>query len=275
MDVATLRTRGKVDGPKGATAMSICGSSGSDLVAVSFAREWLRNSQLAKMPVHVEMVDVASGHWRGSWDADDIPQSLSPDGGLAAVSDWEGGGPLLKLAVVDTNSGKKLAILDGGFEFKSPWRGRITGRVAGRFLNNKQIVLTPDDNFDRSGHHSGDCLRIVGIREGKTVQELKPRQFGPTGELRIASDGEEIVTASWYPPPSFYTHPHEPMPPDSVPELVVFLDKGRFLLEATIKSLGGGSHVVGSPLPFRVSSDGSVIAVAQKFGISVFERAGR
>lgn len=273
MEVTTLRTTRTVEGPKDAIPVSVCRPGGNDVFAVSFARDWQRKSWLAKTPVHVEMVDVATGAQLGSWDADDVPQSLSPDGKLAAVSDWEAGGSLLKLAVVNTSSGKKLASLDGGFEFKKPLDDRVIGRVAGRFLSSKQLVLSPDENFDRSGHPSGDSLRIVDIQDGKVVQELKPRRFWPTGDLKVARNGGEIVTSSWHLTPTFHTHPHETMPPGSAPALLVFVDKGLFELSATIDSLGGGTHVLGSAMPFRISSDGSVIAVAQQFGIAIFERA--
>ena len=274
VDTATLRTTGTVEGPKGTVPVSVCGSAGSDLIAVSFAKNWQRKSQLEKLPVYVEMIDVPDAIPHGGWDSVDPPQALSPDGKLAAVSDWSVPGPLLKLAVIDTSSGRKLATLDGGFEFKKPWRGRIMGRIAGRFLSSKQIVLSPDGSWDRSGHYSGDSLRIVDSHDGKIVQELKPRRFGPTGEIRIAGGGREIVTASWYLPPSFYTHPHERMPLASAPGLLVYLKDGRFRLEANIGSLGGGSQIPGSALPFQVSSDGSVIAAAQRFGVTIFERAG-
>lgn len=182
------------------------------------------------------------------------------------------GGALLKLDVIDASSGKKLAVLDGGFKFKEQEAGHSMGRVVGSFLSDEEILLSPDSSFDRSGHHAGDSLRIVHIPDGKIVQELKPKQFGPTGEVAVSKDGGEIVAASWYLQPSFFTHPHEPMPAGSTPKLIVFSDKQDFHIEGIIKSAGGGLRVGGSALSFRVASNGSVLAVAETHGITVFER---
>jgi len=272
MDATTLGSIRTIEAAKAMVPVSICASEKSNVFAISFARDWQRKSELEKLPVHVEIIDVFDGSQRGSWDSDDIPQSLSPDGKLAAVSDWNLDGPLLKLNVVDASSGKKVAVLDGGFKFEKQEAGRTVGRVVGRFLSDDEILLSPDSNFDRSGHHSGNSLRIAHIPDGKIVQELKPDRFGPTGEIKTSAHGEKIVAASWYLKPEFFTHPHEPMPAGSAPELFVFSDRGEFHLEGIIKSAGGGLRVGGSALPFRVASDGSVIAIAENHGITVFEK---
>jgi hypothetical protein len=274
VDVATLRTVRTVEaqktGPK--VAISICSTGKSNLFAIGFGTGQRMESQFERIPVHVEVIDVSDGTRHGNWESDDIPQSLSPDGKLAAISDHEMGGALLKLDVIDTISGKKLAVLDGGFKFEKPEAGQVLGRVVGRFLSAEEVLLSPDSGFDRSGHHSGDSLRIVHIPDGRVVQELKPKHFGPTGEVAVSEGGGEILATSWYLEPSFLTHPHEPVPAGSVPELLVFSAKGDFHLEGTIQSAGGGLRVGGSALRFRVASDGSVVAIAEHFGITLFGR---
>lgn len=274
VDAATLRTLRTVEdrkiGPR--VPISICGSSKSDLFAISFGTGKQLESQFEKIPVHVEIINVSNGTSHGSWESDDIPQSLSPDGKLAAISDHEKGGALLSLDVIDTSSGRKLAILDGGFKFEKPEAGQMMGRVVGRFLSDEEMVLSPDSNFDRSGHHSGGSLRIVHIPDGRVVQELKPKHFGPKGEVAVSEAGEEIVAASWYLEPSFLTNPHKPMPAGSAPELLVFSDKRDFHVEGIIQSAGGGLRVGGSALSFHVASDGSVVAIAENFGITLFGR---
>jgi len=274
VDAVTLNTVRTIEAPKTMVPVSICGSEKSDVFAISFARDWQRQSELERLPVRVEIIDVSDGTRRGGWDADDIPQSLSPDAKLAAVSDHSMGEELLKLDVVDTNSGKNLAVLDGGFKFEKTEAGQTIGRVVGRFLSDEEILLSPDSKFDRSGQHSGDSLRIAHVPDGKIVQVLKPDRFGPTGEIRSSANGEEIIAASWYLKPDLLTHPHEPMPAGSAPELLVFSGRREFRLEGIIKSTGGGLRVGGSALPFRISSDGSVIAIAEDHGITVFEKPG-
>jgi hypothetical protein len=274
VEVATLRTVRTIETPKTGpnVPISICGTGKSNLFAISFGTGQRTESQFERIPVHVEVIDVSDGTRHGSWESDDIPQSLSPDGKLAAISDHEMGGALLKLDIIDTSSGKKLAVLDGGFKFEKPEAGQVLGRVVGRFLSAEEVLLGPDSGFDRSGHHSGDSLRIVHIPDGRVVQELKPKHFGPTGEVAVSEGGGEILAASWYLKPSFLTHPHEPVPAGSVPELLVFSAKGDFHLEGTIQSAGGGLRVGGSALRFRVASDGSVVAIAEHFGITLFGR---
>lgn len=273
VDVATLHTVRTVEAPKSGpkVAISICGSRKSNLFAISFSAGQRLESQFERIPVHVEVIDVSDGTRHGSWDSDDIPQSLSLDAKLAAVSDHSMSESLLNLDVIDTNSGKKLAVLDGGFKFERPEAGQTMGRVVGRFVSDQEILLSPDSNFDRSGHHSGDSLRVVHIPDGRIAQELKPKEFGPTGEVAVSEDGGEIVAASWYLKPDFLTHPHQPMPTGSAPEVLVFSDRREFHLAGIIKSTGGGLRVGGSALPFRIASDGSVIAIAENHGITVFQ----
>jgi hypothetical protein len=274
LDVATLRTVRTVEAPKigPKVAISICSTGKNDLFAISFGTGQRMESQFERIPVHVEIIDVSDGTRHGSWDSDDIPQSLSPNAKLAAVSDHSMGGALLKLDVIDTSSGKKLALLDGGLKFEKPEAGQTMGRVIGRFVSDEEILLSPDSNFDRSGHHSGKSLRIAHVPDGKIVQVLKPDQFGPTGEIGSSANGEEIVAASWYLKPDFFTHPHEPMPAGSAPELLVFSDRREFHLAGIINSTGGGLRAGGPALPFRIGSDGSVIAIAENHGITVFEK---
>lgn len=268
MDAATLKTVRAIVAPEGTVPVSICGSSASDLIAVSFAKNWKRNVEYAPVPVRVEMVDAATGVVRSSWQADDVPQSLSPDGALAAVSDHAAAGASLPLAIVATNSGKTLAVLGTKYRFRKPRPG-VNGVVVGQFLDNYRIVLGPDDGFDLSGHPSGRSLRIVDVRTGKILQEIKPHRFGPTGEIAVARGGAEIVTVSLYVPPSFYTHPHEVLPRDTVARLLIFAARGgRFRPAGSLVPRGGGASIAGEALPFQVSADGSAVAV----GATVYER---
>lgn len=273
LDVETLSTVRMIEAPKTGPKLpiSICSSGKGDLFAISFGTGQRLESHFEKIPVHVEIIDVSDGTRHGGWDSDDVPQSLSPDASLAAVSDHSIGGPLLKLDVIDTHSGQKIAVLDGGFKFERPEANESIGRVVGTFLSDQEIVLSPDSNFDRSGHHSGDNLRVVHIPDGKLVQDLRPKEFGPTGEVAVSDGGKEIVVASWYLKSHFLTHPHEPMPVKSAPELLIFSKEREFHVTGVIKSIGGGLRIGGSALPFRIASDGSVIAIAENHGITVFQ----
>lgn len=271
MSAATLRTERVLKGEPGSVAVSICGSSGNGVVAVSFAKNWRKAQPYTPLAVHVEMVDAANGVVESSWEADDVPQSLSPDGTLAAVSDHAAGSASLPLAIVATNSGDTLAVLGTKYRFRKP-RAGVNGVVVGQFLDDNRIVLGPDSGFDRSGRPSGRVLRIVDIRTGKVLQQIRPYRFGPTGEIAVANRGAEIVTASMQVPPGFYTHPHEVLPRDTVAKLLIFADRGgQFRPAGLLVPRAGVARIAGKALPFQVSADGSTIAV----GRTVFERSRR
>ena len=278
VDLATLRTVRTLAARDGEARVpiSICRSSRSSLFAITFGTG-TRTAEYEKASVHVEVIDVSDGSRRGSWEADDIPQTLSPDGTLAALSDWNVGGTLLRLRVVNSNSGRTVAVLDGGFRFNKRDPGRIGGRITGRFVSDDEILLSPDGGWDRSGRYAGGCLRIVHVPDGTVLRELRRddgNPFGPTGDATISDDGQTVVAVSWYLPPRFYTHPHEAPPIGSGPELLVFLKNREFRSSAIVRPSGAGGRIGGAVLPLGLASDGSVIAVEENFGITVFGLVG-
>lgn len=280
IDVATLRTVRTIGARETEPRLpvSICGSRRNDRFAISFGRGW-QSEGYERVPVHVEMIDVSDGTRQGSWEADDILQALSPDGSRAAVSDWNARGPLLKVAVVDSRTGTTVAVLDGGFRFTRRDGDQPKGRVVARFLSDDEVVLSPDGGWDSAGHYAGGNLRVVRVADGKTMRTLEPDgggPLGPTGDIAISNDDQAVMAVSWFFPPRFYTHPHEPPPVGSGPELLVFLKTQRFRLSAVIKPSGQRGRIDGtSLLPFRPSSDASVIAMQEDVGITVFRRSGQ
>jgi hypothetical protein len=94
VDAATLRIVRTVEAPKAEprVPISVCGSSKSDLFAISFGTGQGLKSQFENIPIRIEIIDVSDGTRLGSWESGDMPQSLSPDAKLAAISDHHTGG---------------------------------------------------------------------------------------------------------------------------------------------------------------------------------------
>jgi hypothetical protein len=220
------------------------------------------------------VVDVSSGAVLGEWASEDGPQSISPNGDLVAVSSLQAQQGVLPLNVFDVH-GQKVAELTGGFSFKDADPSKTLGRVRGLFVGDRELLLTPDENVDSTGHHSGDSLQLVRVT-GKQVQvqqSIKPRHYAPTGEMATSADHRTVAALSWYVPARLLARPEGPLPASS-PEVLV-LGRGTSLqMDAGISIHGFGLKVSGwleNRRP-RVSSDGSVLAIAQDSGVTVLTR---
>jgi hypothetical protein len=248
----------------------VTGASNRNVFACAFGGEQKFNPRFHTTPVQVEIVDVSSGTALGGWASEDVPQAISPDGDLVAVSSLQAQQGMLPLTVVDTH-GKKVAELTGGYSFKDADQSKPLGRVVGLFVGAQELLLTPDENVDQTGHHSGDSLKLVSVT-GKVEQSIKPRHYGSTGELAASADQQMAVALSWYVPAKALAH-EGPLPASS-PELLVLGTGASLHVEATLPIHPFGLKVSGWLENRRpsVSSDGSVIAVAQDSGVTVLAR---
>ena len=103
----------------------VTGASNKDVFACAFGSEQSLNPRFHTTLVQVEMVDVSSGAVLGEWASEDVPQSISPNGELVAVSSLQAQQGVLPLTVVDTH-GQKVAELTGGIRSRMqisrrPW----------------------------------------------------------------------------------------------------------------------------------------------------------
>ncbi|MGD1093688.1 MAG: hypothetical protein ABSB35_17085 [Bryobacteraceae bacterium] len=84
---------------------SILSAGKNDLFLVSYGKSGSSKitayNDLMNPPVHNELVSLSTGQIQSSWESMDIPQSLSPDGKLAALSDWETSTILVEVEIVD------------------------------------------------------------------------------------------------------------------------------------------------------------------------------
>jgi hypothetical protein len=249
------------------------GAGNKDIFVCAFGPQQRLDLTLHATPAHLEIIDVSSGNLIGEWISEDVPQSISPDGELIAVSAWQTARPVLSLNVFDTQ-GKKVAELNGDFSFKKVVdESKPLGRVMGVFLDSQNVLLTSDERIDKSGHESGDSLQIVGLT-GKQVQNIKPKHYASTGEIAVSRDQKTIVAIIWYLPAHVLAHEHAVLP-NSSPELMIF-DRGSNLnLDAKLPIHNMGLKSSGwleNRRP-RVSFNGSVIAIAQNSGITILEKA--
>jgi hypothetical protein len=226
-------------------------------------------------PTQLKVVEVSSGKLLGEWASDDLPQTISANGKMVAISSSRVQKGVLPLSVFDVE-GNRLADFDGGFSFrKVSDTSKPLGRVRGLFVGDKEILLVPDENVDASGHPSGNSLQLVGITSKQIQETIKPQNFESAGEMVISGDQKTILVISWYIPAGIFRNQERVLPNSSSPELLVF-EKGvawRTVGSFSIPKSGLGlSGWLEGRRP-RLSSDGSVIAIAQNGGITILTKS--
>lgn len=272
-DARTLELIRAVTGPGGQPTLVpiyVLGASNSDVLVCAFAPLPPPNYNFHTTAVQLEVVDISSGKQLGEWTSDDVPQSVSADGALIAVSSLQSRRGVLPLNVFDVH-GEKVAELTGGFSFrKNAGQAKALGRVKGQFVGNREILLTPDGNTDRTGHPSGNGLQLVNINENKVAvrQVITPQNYGPKGAIANSADHQTILIISWYISAWNLRH-HWALPPSSPEVLILSRNAKGLTLETALPIHLPG--LLGDWNP-RVSSDGSVLAVAEDGGVTVLTR---
>jgi len=257
---------------------SILAAGKNDLFLASYGKPGSPNipgyNDLTNPHVHNELVDLAAGQVESSWESADIPQSLSPDGKFAAVSDWETSSILVEVGIVDTHTGQKLKTLRSGYKFGKPWERVQTGRVIGKFLSDDEILLSPDEHIDRTGHKSGDALKIMRVSDGQLVREIHPDNFGPMGDAVTSASHDCFAMLNWYISPGILKRDLAP-PEGSRPELLVFPDPGKnrsyTIPNLSLDTLHTNQYLGSTYIP-RISNGVSAVAVAQDGGVTVFKK---
>jgi hypothetical protein len=233
----------------------IAAASKSDVFLCAFGSGERSEHRLHPTPAQVELVDVSSGNILSAWESEDVPQALSPKGDLVLVSSWKAPNQRLvvPLAILDKN-GVKVADVDDTFSFSKSEKGsRPLGRVLGRFLDEQEIVVMPDQHLDHTGHHSGDSIKVFSVSSHTPQQSLKPEHFSPTGRLEVSDDGRTVLVNSFYMSPKVLANPHGPRSGGDG-ELFVIGPNPKLHVASTIPMDSLAQDV-------RVSSDGSVIAI--------------
>jgi hypothetical protein len=258
---------------KDAVPLFVSGAVKNDVFAIAFGSSHQAPYGLRESPAHIDFVDVSTGTRLGSFEADDVPQSVSADGKLVAISDWNKRDNPLGLSIFDA-TGHKLTTLNVGYSFKTQEPGgKPIGRVIGKFVSEDQILLTPDEKRDFSGHQAGDNLQLLSIPSGHLLQKISPKNYGPTGEIAVSANRQVVLVVSWHVPPRTIKR-ESALPASLEPELLLFKNDGNILLDAAVPIHGFGLKASGWMENRRphVSADGSVIAIAQDDGVTILKR---
>jgi len=145
------------------------------------------------------------------------------------------------------------------------------------FIDNRELLLIGED-LDKGGLWSGRAsLQWASIDGALHVKHLAPPDhFRPTGEMAVSSDHRSVVVLSWYDDPKLLAREHARLPPSS-PEALMFLRGSPLRMATVIKTDAAGLESSGwlEHLRPRLSADGSVFAVAQKRGVTIFARVDR
>lgn len=214
--------------------------------------------------------EIPDGKLEASWSSSAFPQSFSPDGKLVVgpVATYNAGG-VTNLQLMDSQTGVELKSIPTvfGFQRRSPEQ---KGSVTAQFLDNKHIVVTPDDTVDAAGHHSGNSLEIINVSESRDIRRITPKNFGPTGELFVSPDFTHFVVYSSF--TSAWAKRWDGLWPDfHKPELLIFKsDASKPESVIPLGSRDGAlAHLRNLVLP-RLSSNASVVAAAQRGAVEIF-----
>ena len=241
------------------------------LLLVSFAAPLNNRSYLEALQNVSEAVDLATGQVRGAWPLDDLPLAFSPDGKWAAVSDRSSPGATLGLSFFDVSTGRTARLKDPQLGFSG--KGEIFGRLTARFLSKGELLVTPDGNFDRKGETAAHEIKLVSVPQGSILAEIKPKHYGPMGELAASADTSFIATLSRSIPPFVMRH-HVGLPRSATPNLLVMQRDGTsFKTKGAIQVPGilalRENRTFDLAL-LRLSANGQVISLVQDYGLHFY-----
>jgi hypothetical protein len=278
LNAANLNEERTIAAPPGPTTLQplmIVGAAVRDVFVCAFGAWGQFEVRPHATPAQLYVVDVSTGEKIASWKAEDVPQTISADGTLVAISSWQD----LRNGVVPVTifelSGKRIAEVDGGFSFHNAEHlSKPIGRIIGIFVGNNDVLLSPDGNTDSTGHQSGDHLELVNLSNRVMLQDIRPSDFGPRGEMAISGDQKTLLAVSWRVPARVARHEHWPLPASSSPKVFILGRNHDFHVETvlSVDPIGLATKGPDTQRP-KISSDGQLIAMAQNGGIAVFARS--
>lgn len=222
---------------------------------------------------YIGLFEIPSAKMIAGWQSSAFPQSFSPDGKLAVAPDAEhyNQGGVKNLLVMDARTGAGIKSIPVTFGFMKWDSDAEKGSVTARFLHNDEVIVTPDNMTDHTGHHSGNSMEVINISEGRVVREVTPKNFGPTGEIAVSPDLSHFAVYSHK--VSAFAKLSDGLWPDfHKPDLMLFAtDQSKpELVIPDLKADGAVAHLRNMVLP-RLSSNGYVVAVAQVGAVTVFQ----
>lgn len=259
MVVASIKAPDGVSG-----APTLMQPVGGATVAITYAENEGRR-------FYTELIDVSSGKGIIGYPASALPQSFSPDGSLAigiAPGQYNAGG-VTELQAINLAAPAGPKGISTNFSFKKRHSDEF-GSVVARFIDNKEILVIPDNMIDHTGNHSGYTLEVIDVSNGRLVREITPPHFAPTGDLVVSSDRSHFAVDSVFASPEDFRR--ESLHPKDLRLNLFIFATGGSTPEAAIPNLYIGLPG-GKGEPLRLSSDGSVLAVSESpsGAIKVFE----
>lgn len=221
---------------------------------------------------YVALFEIPSAKMIAGWPSSAFPQSFSPDGKLVIgpSAEYNEGG-VTNLQLMEAQTGARIKTIPVGFGFRKGRAPEEKGSVTVRFLDNAQIVLTPDNMVDHTGHHSGSSIEVININDNRVVREITFKNFGPTGELAVSPDLSHFAVYSSY--ASALAERSDGLWPNfHKPELLLFTtnETKPEMVIPDLKGDGAVAHLRNMVLP-SLSTDASVVAIAQLGSVKVFQ----
>ena len=266
LDAKTCAVVRSVDPPRSALGPAVrILTAGPSALAVTYKQGYNQ--------FYIALFEIPTARVIAGWQSSTFPQSFSPDGKLAVGPDADRSnqGGVKNLLVIDASTGAGIKSIPVSFGFKKWESDAEKGSFAARFLDNDEVVVTPDNMTDHTGHHSGNSMEVINITASRVVREITPKNFGPTGELAVSPDLSHFAVYSHN--VSAFAELSDGLWPDfHKPELMLFTTNGTKpeLVIPDLKSDGAVAHLRNMVLT-SLSSDGSVIAVAQLGSVKVFQ----
>jgi hypothetical protein len=218
--------------------MQVLNANEAGTLLVTFGPAAPGHAYLAGWPNISELVDIESGDVRGVWNLEDRPLAVSPNGKWAAIYDHAQRDGVVGISLFDLMSGQTVRLADPQLGFVAT--GKVFSRLIARFLDNDHLLILPDGGFDQQGRTAGTGIKVVSISQGKIIDTVKPKQFGPVGELAVSGTHNSVATISQFITPSVMTHDVR-LPRSSKPILLIlerngtsFTIKDHVLLEGIL-----------------------------------------
>jgi hypothetical protein len=253
------------------TPLQVLFASEANTLLVSFGTPRTDQKYLEAWRNLSEVVDVVTGDVRGVWKLEDIPLTVSPDGKRVVISDRSHPAGVLGISFVDVVSGSTVRLKDPQLGFTAT--GETFGRLIAQFLDNGQLLVTPDGNLDQKGRNAGAEIKVVFIPQGTVLQEVKPKDYGPTGELAVSGTHTSFATISRFVSPWVMTH-HVRLPSSAAPNLLVIERDGASAKTKASIHLEGilalRDNRTFDQAGFRMSQDGHVVSVLHDYGVRIY-----
>ena len=147
--------------------------------------------------------------------------------------------------------------------------------MTAQFFDNGQLLVTPDGNLDQKGRNAGAEISVVSVPQGTVLQEVKPKDYGPTGELAVSGTHTSFATIGRFVSPWVMTH-HVRLPSSAAPKLLLIERNGASCKTKASISLEGilalRDNRTFDQAGLRMSEGGDIVSVLHDYGVRIYRR---